>query len=72
MGKYHLTDEQVRDMLLLYVNSFLKSKVLDLSQIDPKHFYFFEGIDFSQVARKYHRRNWELIRDANSNILMVK
>ena len=72
MGKYHLTDEQVRDMLLLYVNSFLKSKVLDLSQIDSKHFYFFEEIDFSQVARKYHMRNWELIRDANRNILMVK
>lgn len=72
MGKYNLSDEQVRDLLLIYMDSFLKSKVLDLSQIDPKHFYFFEEIDLFQIARKYHTKNWELIRDTNRNILMVR
>ncbi len=72
LGKYNLSDEQVRDLLLLYTISFLNSKLIDLSQIDPTHLYFFKEIDLLNVARKYHSKDWEFIRDTNRNILMIR
>jgi len=70
--KYSLSDEQAKDFLLLYAQSFLKSSIIDLSSMEPSILYFFKDMDFENVARKFHGGTWEYIRDVNRNLLLVK
>ena len=70
--KFHLSDEQAKDFLLLYARSFLKSGIIDLSSIESSLLYFFEEKDFRNLARKYHGEFWEYVRDINRDLLMVK
>jgi len=70
--KFHLSDEQAKDFLLLYAQSFLKSGIIDLSSLESSLLYFFEYVDFKDVARKVHGNYWEYIRDMNQNLLLLK
>ncbi len=76
--KYRLLDrpfmsnEQVRNFLLLYSRVFVKSAMVDLSSIDPALLYFFKEIDLVAVANEYHSKEWEYIRDVNRNHLLMK
>ncbi len=70
--KFNLSNEQVKDFLLLYARAFLKSNFVDLSKIDLTILYFYEDIDLKNVARKYHVNTWEYIRDVNRDIVMLK
>lgn len=72
MKNLPLNDEQSKDFLLLYAQSYLKSGVVDLSKIDNTLLYFFEKVDFKSVAKKYHGKYWEYIRDVNRNLLLIK
>jgi len=70
--KATLSHEQLREFLILYAESFLRSKVVDLKNIDPEFFFFFNPVDLRDVAKEYNGIDWEYIRGANRNQLMLK
>jgi len=70
--KLSLNNEQAKDFLLLFAQSYLKSGVVDLSKIDTTLLYFFEKVDFKIVAQEYHGKYWEYIRDVNRNLLLIR
>ena len=67
-----LSDEQLRDFLLLYAKVFLRSKVVDLKNIEPEFLFFFQPVDLPGVAKEYNGINWQYIRGANRNQLILK
>jgi len=71
LPKIKLTDEQLRDFILLYAQYFLRSNLVDLAHIDPTLLYFFRNFELKQVARKFHQKDWEYVRDAGRDVLMV-
>lgn len=72
LKKYELSDEQVRDFILIYSSAYLKSEFLNIMDMDKRALFFCEDIDFLSVAKKFHGANWEFIRDGHRNILLVK
>lgn len=72
LSKNSVSDEQVRDLLLLYGSSYLESKVVDLQNIPEEFFYFFEPVDMTSVAREFHGRYWEYVREVEREVLMLK
>ena len=60
-----LSDEQLRDFLLLYAKLFLRSKVVDLKNIEPEFLFFFKPVNLREVAKKYNGIAWEYIRGVN-------
>lgn len=69
--KYKLNKEQVRMFIHLYSSYFLKSKALDLSHIENTLASFFEEPNFLEIAREFHTKDWEYIRDAGRNLLLL-
>lgn len=69
--KFKLSDDQAKDFLLLYAQSYLKSNVVDLTKIEPSLLYFCEGIDFKGLGRKYNGISWEYVRDANRDMILI-
>ena len=69
--KFHLSDEQAKDLLLLYAKAFLNSNIIDLSGIDLSIIYYFEHIDFKTIAKNFHGKIWEYIRDTNRDLLIL-
>ncbi len=69
--KFHLSDEQAKDFLLLYAQVFLKSGVVDLSSIESSLLYFFEIKEIRELVKKYHGYIWEYIRDINRDIILI-
>ncbi|MBT5420277.1 MAG: hypothetical protein HOK80_05255 [Candidatus Cloacimonetes bacterium] len=72
MNRPSMSNEQVKNFLLLYSKVFLKSAMIDLSNIDSSLLYYFKEIDLKDVAKKYHSKEWEYIRDVNRNHLLMK
>ncbi|MFW9940466.1 MAG: hypothetical protein ACFFFT_05455 [Candidatus Thorarchaeota archaeon] len=72
LEKFELNADQIRDFLFLYAESFLKSKMIDLSRINTSIIYFYNKIDFMQIARKYHGKDWEYIRETSRSQLLLK
>lgn len=72
LNRYSLNQEQIRKFILLYSKSYLKSGVVDLSEIENTILYYFTDINFSNVAREYHSKDWEYIRDLSRNVLLVR
>lgn len=70
--KASLSNEQVRDFLILYAKVFLRSKVIDIKNIDPVFFFFFQPVDLKIVAKEYNSIYWEYIRGANRNQLILR
>ena len=70
--KAKLSNEQLRDFLILYAKSFLRSKVVDIKNIEPEFFFFFQPVDLPNIAKKYNGIDWEYIRGANRNQLILK
>ena len=70
--KLILNDEQVKDVLKLYGQNFIKSKVVDLKQIDKTIFAFNDIPSLNDVAMKYNGKNWEYVKDAHRAVLMMK
>lgn len=67
-----LTDGQLRKFLLLYGNFYLNSKSIDLNSIEQEFLFFFNNPHFLTIARKYHGKDWEYIRDIGRNIVYLK
>ena len=70
--KFTLSDEQVKDFLILYAKFFVKSNFIDINLIDKTLLFFINEIDLHSVAKKYNEVFWEYIRDGNRNILLLK
>lgn len=67
-----LTSEQARKFLILYANIFLKSKIVDLHNIEPEFFFFLDQVDLIAVANEFNGKDWEFIRDGSRNKLFIK
>jgi len=72
LDKATLSNEQLRDFLILYAKTFLRSKVVDIKNIEPEFFFFFKTVNLREVAKKYNGIDWEYIRGVNRNQLMLK
>jgi len=70
--KSTLSNEQVRDFLILYTRAFLRSKVVDIKNIEPEFFFFFQPVDLPGVAKEYNGIDWEYIRGVNRKQLLLK
>ncbi|MBF0399032.1 MAG: hypothetical protein HQK78_19815 [Desulfobacterales bacterium] len=70
--KLKMSDENIKDFIILYSKVFLKSKVVDINNIEPEFFFFFQSIDLQNIAYKYNGIDWEYIRDVNRNLIMIK
>jgi len=69
--KIAITDDQLRDFLILYGRYHLYTSTIDLSHIDASLLFYFDKIDVERVARKYHQHEWEYIRDEGRRVLML-
>lgn len=70
--KQVLSHEQVKKFILLYAKAFLHSKVVNLNEVEPEFFYFFQPIDLISVGNEYNGVGWEFIRERERNILILK
>lgn len=70
--KLPLTKDQVRCLLILYAQVYLKSKVIDLKNFDTSLLYFFQDIDFQEIGRFFHPESWEFIRETGRMQLLMK
>lgn len=67
-----ISDEQIKDILLLYGYTYLKSKYIDLQHIDKNLFSLYSFPNFLEVARKFNGISWEFIRANSRNSLLIK
>ncbi len=72
LDKPILSDERLRDFLILYASVFLGSKVVDLKNIESEFFFFFTPANLLKIAAKYNGITWEYIRGTNRNQLILK
>ena len=70
--KAKLSNEQLRDFLVLYAKAFLRSKVVDIKNIEPEFLFFFQPADLPDVAKEYNGIDWQYIRGANRNQLILR
>ncbi|MBF0227737.1 MAG: hypothetical protein HQK76_19995 [Desulfobacterales bacterium] len=70
--KLTVSDENIKNSIIIYAKVFLKSNVIDIYGIEPEFLFFFQSIDLQDVAYKYNGIDWEYIRDVNRNILIIK
>jgi hypothetical protein len=67
-----LSNGQLRDFLILYARAFLRSKVVDIKNIEPEFFFFFQPVDLPDVAKEYNGIDWQYIRGTNRNQLILR
>lgn len=70
--KSAVSKEQLKDILLVYSDSILKSKFIDLQNINQTFFSLYSFPDFLETAQKFNNINWEFIRANNRNSLLIK
>lgn len=70
--KATLSNEQLRNFLILYAKVFLISKVVDIKNIEPEFLFFFQPAALPDVAKKYNGIDWQYIRGANRNQLILR
>ncbi len=66
-----LSDEQVKDILLLYSVVF-KTRQIDFRNFNSTVFSFYQKPNLHQVASEYNSQHWDYIRGVNREILMLK
>ncbi|MDP8203963.1 MAG: hypothetical protein P9L95_05475 [Candidatus Tenebribacter mawsonii] len=67
-----ISEDQLKDILLLFGHSFLNTKHIDLQHIDKNLFSLYCFPNFLEVARKFNGISWEFIRAKNRNSLLLK
>ena len=70
--KQVLSHEQVKKFILLYAKVFIRSKVINLSEIKPEFFYFFQPVDLATVGIEFNGYCWEYIREIERNMLILR
>ncbi len=63
-----LSHEQIKMFIFLYAKFFIRSKVVNLKEIEPEFFCFFQPADLSAVGIEFNGINWEYIREIERNI----
>jgi hypothetical protein len=71
LPKTVLSIEQVKDILLLYAIS-NHTKQVDLKHLDMALFAYHKTPPLSELANKYHTEDWEYIRGADRELLLLK
>jgi len=71
-NKVKLSNDQLKDFLILYAKAFLRSKVVDIKNIEPEFFFFFQPVYLPDVAKEYNGIDWQYIRGVNRNQLILK
>jgi hypothetical protein len=72
LPKETVSDEQIRDLLLLYGANFLKSEVVDLQSFPEDLLYYFKPVNMVSVAQRFNGKDWEYVREVERNLLMIK
>jgi hypothetical protein len=72
LDKTSLCKRQIKNFLLLYAKTFLKSQVVDLEGIESGFLFYFNTFDLVSVANEYNGVYWEYIRDINRNQLIIR
>ena len=68
-----LVPEQWKYILKLYAGFYLKSKIIDINDINMDLFFYL-SVDkgFHDTIKAYHGEEWEYIRDHSRNMLLMK
>jgi hypothetical protein len=70
LPKLELSIEQVKDILLLYaITNYTKQ--IDLKHLDKSLFAYYKIPSLSEVANSYHTTEWEYIRGADRELLIL-
>ncbi len=72
LDKFQLTNEQTKMFLLLYSECFLKSRMLDLKELNSSIMMHYADMPVQSTAREYNGVEWEYIREPSRNILLMK
>lgn len=70
LPKLELSNEQVKDILLLYAIS-NHTKQIDLKHLDKSLFAYYKTPSLSEVANTYHTNEWEYIRGSDRELLIL-
>lgn len=70
--RFSLTVEQTRCFLILYSQSYLKSKMVDIKHLDQNVLFFYPAIPLQKTAHKYNGKDWEYIREPSRELLLLK
>lgn len=70
--KQAISHEQVKKFILIYAKAFIRSKVINLNEIEPEFFYFFKPVDLAAVGIEYNGTCWEYIREIERNMMILK
>lgn len=70
---FNIVSEQWKDIIKLYGAFYLKSKIIDLSDINYDLFFYL-SIDkaFTNTIKEKHGKDWEYVRDHSRNLLIMK
>jgi hypothetical protein len=71
LPKLMLSNEQVKDILLLYALSYNTEQV-DVVNFDTSIFTFYHIPNLNEVAKTFHSKNWEYIRGVERGFLMLR
>jgi len=68
-----LVPEQWKCILQLYADFYLKSKIIDINEMNMDLFFYL-SVDngFHDALKQYHGREWEYVRDHSRNMLLMK
>lgn len=72
LEKYKLSVEQTKMFLQLYSFSFIKSKMIDLKQLDKAILWYYPEMPIQATAREFHGKEWEYIREPARELLLLK
>lgn len=72
INNFQLNEEQLKDVLILYAKSYIKSNIIDLQQIDKTIFAFNDTQKFDEVAMQYNGTNWEYVKEYHRSMLILK
>ncbi|MCP4110759.1 MAG: hypothetical protein GY749_35405 [Desulfobacteraceae bacterium] len=70
--KQPLSHEQVKKFILLYSKAFVRSKVINLKEIETEFLYFFQPVDLIAVAVEFNGSCWEYVREIERDMLILK
>ncbi|MBF0290078.1 MAG: hypothetical protein HQM14_19850 [SAR324 cluster bacterium] len=67
-----LDNQQLRLALIIYAECYLKSRVIDLIELDEDIFFFCGTPQFDEVGREFNGADWEFVLDGTRRMLLLK
>jgi hypothetical protein len=70
---YNISSDQWKHIIMLYGSFYLKSKFIDLNDIDYDLFFYLSGDStFQDTIKENHGEVWEYVRDHSRNFLIMR